>query len=156
MKNLQGILGVLFILAFSGCSALSVDSYYDPSASYTGLKTYGWLPAPEEMIDDPSIDQGLLSSRIQAAVDRELSAIGFTRQSTPNPDFFIGYQATTPQKSQSNRFKAAPSLCHVRRRLYSQRQLQAVGKMDGRLTIDEGQRQFQSTGPTRIFYQLSK
>ena len=97
MKNLQGILGVLFILAFSGCSALSVDSYYDPSASFTGLKKYGWLPALEEMIDDPRIDQGLLSSRIQAA-----------------------------------------------------------GKMDGRQAIDEGQRQFQSTGPTRIFYQLSK
>jgi hypothetical protein len=98
MRILQQLIGIILIFTFSGCASLSVKSDYDASASFSGLKTYGWLPAPKEVIDDPRVDWELLSSRIRTAVDRELSEKGFTRQTTGSPDFLIGFQATLDKK----------------------------------------------------------
>ncbi len=98
MKVLKQIIGIILIFAFSGCATPSIKTSYDASASFSGLKTYGWLPAPKEVIDDPRVDWELLSSRIRTAVDRELAEKGFTRKATGSPDFLIGFQATLDKK----------------------------------------------------------
>jgi len=98
MKVLKRLIEIIFILAFSGCSTMSVNIDHDASASFAGLKTYGWMPAPKEVIDDPRVDWELLSSRIRIAADRELAEKGFTWKATGSPDFFIGFQATLDKK----------------------------------------------------------
>ena len=98
MKMLPQFIGVILILAFSGCSTLPVNTNYDSSANFTGLKTYDWMPDPQEVIDDPRVDWELLSSRIRTAADRELSAKDFIRQTSGSPDFLIGYGATLDKK----------------------------------------------------------
>jgi len=98
MKVLKRVVGIIFILAFSGCSTMSVNTDYDASASFAGLKTYGWMPAPKEVVDDPRVDWELLSSRIRIAADRELAEKGFSLKETGSPDFLIGFQATLDKK----------------------------------------------------------
>ena len=75
-----------------------MNTEHDQSVSFSDLKTYDWMPTPEKMIDDPRIDWKLLESRVHTAVDKELSAKGFSRLTSGSPDFLVGYQVTLDKK----------------------------------------------------------
>ena len=96
MSLQQRLLGViLLIFTLSGCSAstMSVTSNHDPSATFSGLKTYDWIPEPQIATGDLRIDNNrLLHVRIRNAVEYQLEARGYTRQPLGTPDFLVGYQ----------------------------------------------------------------
>jgi len=80
---------VLFALALA-CSGIKVDSDYDPSADFSQLRTWAWLPHAGQS-DDPRPDNALLDSRIRAAVKSELDAKGYTFATSGTPDFQVIY-----------------------------------------------------------------
>lgn len=92
------VLALALALAQAGCSTFRVDHDYDPSADFSRLHSYAWLPHSVEQ-SDPSIDTDLLRVRVQRAVDTELEKKGFTpAPAGTTPDFLADYHVYTKEK----------------------------------------------------------
>lgn len=90
------VCGLLLLLTAVGCSPIQVGVDYDPEADFSGLLSYDWA-ALSEGAHDPRVDNDLLKSRLQAAVNTELATKGFVL-SGDAPDFVIGYHAAIEQR----------------------------------------------------------
>lgn len=100
MTQVRQLLGMLLIVVLSGCSTMTVNSDYDPSESFKGLRTYDWIPGGRKPTGDPRIDDNtLLDTRVRNAVDRELAAKGFRRLTDGQPDFWVVYHVTLDKKT---------------------------------------------------------
>lgn len=99
MRDTQlGLAAVLFAVVITGCATMNLATDYDPSANFSGLKTYAWVPSPSRGPDDPRVDNTLLESRIHAAVDSALAAKGYRQDTSGKPDFLVGYHAAVRDK----------------------------------------------------------
>jgi hypothetical protein len=78
-------------LLLAACSSFSVDSNYDPQASFEGLRTYAWRE-PVQEAGDP-----LALKLIRDAADAELGARGYA-PAAAGPDFTIGALVVVRQK----------------------------------------------------------
>ena len=99
MKIILRVLVVSLALSFINCSTLSVNTDYDKSVSFSGLKTYAWMPAPQKLRDDPRVDWEVLDTRVKSAVEEVLSAKGFSKLTSGKPDFLVGYNVTLDKKA---------------------------------------------------------
>ena len=94
MRRLVGGVVGLFALAISaGCSRFTVQSSYDPAASFRGLKTYAWKPGPQPSIGDPRVSDTVVDTAVRDAVDQELTAKGFTKSPVDSADVLLAYDA---------------------------------------------------------------
>jgi len=83
MKLFQIICLICLGVLFASCSGLSVKSDYDPGVDFAGLKTYDWMPVPEQIgISDLDL------ARLKKAVDTQLQAKGHS-VSSEKPDFLV-------------------------------------------------------------------
>jgi hypothetical protein len=78
-------------LTLGACSSFTVESNYDPSASFEGLRTYAWRE-PVEMAGD-----ALTLKLVRDAADAELSIRGYEHVASA-PDFTIGALVVVRQK----------------------------------------------------------
>lgn len=93
MKQLSLFFILLYLGFIVGCSAVYDISYdYDRSANFTVLKTYNWLPVPE----NASMTE-LDIIRIKKAVNAELEAQDL-RLTSHSPDFLIDAYIVTKDK----------------------------------------------------------
>ena len=98
MKSLVSNFAIAIIatLIIGGCSTISVNQDYDPGYDFLQLKTFGFLPIPE----DAGIDQ-LNANRLGEAIKAELISKGYTL--SENADFGIalhfGQQTKTSVQS---------------------------------------------------------
>lgn len=85
---------LLFLLVFfaNGCSTVSVNYDYDPTAKFTGLKTFMWLPDPE-----PVERHTLVLKRVERAAKRELESKGMVLV-PDNPDFLVSVHGERESK----------------------------------------------------------
>lgn len=74
-----------------GCSSVSVNRDYDPSADFSTLKTYTWRNAVQPETGNPRLDNDLMDSRIRNAVEANLNAKGFQKLETGDADFLVEY-----------------------------------------------------------------
>lgn len=98
MKIILRVFVVSLALSFINCSTLSVSTDHDKAVTFSGLKTYSWLRAPQKLRDDPRVDWEVLDSRVKSAVDEVLSAKGFSRLTSGEPDFLVVYNVTLDKK----------------------------------------------------------
>lgn len=68
-----------------------MSSDYDPNADFASLRSYAWLPGVREKTGDPRIDNSLVATRIERAVDNALAAKGFPRVAVESADFFVTF-----------------------------------------------------------------
>jgi hypothetical protein len=78
MKSIKNFISLTFIALVTavllvGCSTISVNQDYDPGYDFSKLKTFGFLPIPE----DAGIDQ-LNANRFGDAIRNEMTAKGYT------------------------------------------------------------------------------
>jgi hypothetical protein len=66
----------------------------DPAAKFEGLRTFAWIPDERVAVGDPRIDDAELERAVRQAVDRELTAKGYTPDSSGKPDFWVAYHAS--------------------------------------------------------------
>jgi hypothetical protein len=83
---------ILTAVLSSGCSSISVSQDYDPAYDFSKLKTFGFIPLPE----DAGIDQ-LAANRLGDAIKRELGAEGYTL--SENADFGVALYFSTKTKT---------------------------------------------------------
>lgn len=88
------LLGCLILSA--GCAPIEVEFDYDHSQDFTGYHAYDWAPVEAEA-EDPRVDNDALRTRLQSAVDTELSGLGFVRDAA-HPDLLIGWHAAVEHK----------------------------------------------------------
>lgn len=79
------------VLALAACSSFTVDTNYDPAASFEGLRTYAWREPGRES-GDP-----LTMKLVRDAADAELALRGY-QGASGNPDFTIGQFVVVRQK----------------------------------------------------------
>jgi len=79
----------LLVFETSACIAFPVQQDYDADADFSGYRTWYWLPASPT--GDPRVDNDLVDARIRRAVEQSLAARGYTKTSTGEGDFGIGY-----------------------------------------------------------------
>lgn len=92
------------LLAFAGCSGISVTSDYDPKADFSKLRTYTWFSAPTT----PDRLDTLTQQRILRAVDVELATRGYQKLDSGTPDFQVNAMASVTQ-----RIEAVPTTASV-------------------------------------------
>jgi hypothetical protein len=87
MKSL--IVLIILTLTICGCSPISVKQDYDSEANFSALKTFDWMPMPENA---NVVARPLMDKRIRNAVTDQLSAKGI-KQNSASPDFLVVHHA---------------------------------------------------------------
>jgi len=82
-----------WIIFLVGCASNSivVNSDYDLSTNFSSYHTYQWLKVPEKIGGDPRLANPLLNSRIQTAIEQQMSEKGFFKASNNPPDILVNY-----------------------------------------------------------------
>jgi hypothetical protein len=91
MRASDRVVGLLAIVMCVSCSRFTVQSAYDPAASFHALKTYAWKPGPQPSIGDPRVSDTVVDTAVRGAVDRELQAKGYGRSGADSADFLLAY-----------------------------------------------------------------
>ena len=86
MLRLGGLMLLVLFVAQGRPAPGKVNSTYDKSASFQTFKTYSWVQGQPAF--DPSVDKTIV-----AAVDSEMSALGFTKAAGQPADVAIRYLA---------------------------------------------------------------
>ena len=111
MQLIQRVLGLLLLVAMTGCSTLEITSDADPSANFSKYKTFAWEPKPQQVTGNPRLDSPLLDKRVKTAVEQQLKAKGYSMASD-KPDFYIAYHVALDEKvsvsSMNNYYGYAP------------------------------------------------
>ncbi len=94
-----GVVGFLLLVLCGGCTRYTVQSFYDPGASFKNLRTFAWKPGPQPPIGDPRINDALIDASVRGAVDRDLAAKGYTKVPAADADFLLTYSAALDYKS---------------------------------------------------------
>ena len=97
MKRLNLILASFLTVFIVGCATMKVKTDYDRDAHFPDVKTFNWLPQPEKPVTDPIAHNSLMDKRIKKAVDRELTGMGYQKQSE-NPALLIVYHTGLKDK----------------------------------------------------------
>ncbi len=97
-------IGFSLLLGASSCatsSRVGVTSDFDHSVNFRTYKTWSWYPQqPVDAEGGPARGyESFLDQRLQAAVERELSAKGLTRVDK-DADLFVAYSAKVEEKQQ--------------------------------------------------------
>ena len=87
-------------MLLAGCATMEVTTKHDAAFNFSSLKTYDWLPNPQEYFGSPGVDKAALEVRIQTAVDRELAAKKYVKVTSGTPDFHVRYHAITSKDMQ--------------------------------------------------------
>ena len=89
------VLAVIVGLSSASAAAQSVESDYDRSYDFSKLRTFDFAPQTRGP-NDPLAINPLNERRVRAALDSQLVAQGFTRDSTSGkPDFMVVFHAAT-------------------------------------------------------------
>ena len=91
MKNVSVFLSLCLMIGLMSCSRSFVKSDYDREVDFANYKTYDWMAQPQKSSSDPLAQNTLLEKRIKNAVEKELTAMGYQKQTTGKPDFLIVY-----------------------------------------------------------------
>jgi len=98
-----------FFTATAGCSALRVQTDYDPLLDFSRFRTFSWLEppvltTPSDGVTDVAVNpfavNSMLDARVRAAVDQELERQGY-RLATGNsePSFQLQYHVILKDKT---------------------------------------------------------
>jgi hypothetical protein len=97
---LKRLIAVALLVVLGGCSGgMEIQTDVDPAADFSGFKTWNWVPVSAEKTGDPGVDDGVVRTRIQNAVEEELTKRGYLK-STDTPDFLVNYH--TAMKDELN------------------------------------------------------
>lgn len=94
------ILGVTSAaLALAACATMRVNSFVERGTNFNALRTYSWAPAAQLATGDPRLDNNeFFQARLQAAVEKGLSARGLEKAESGQPDFVLHYHASVSQR----------------------------------------------------------
>ncbi|UCH84301.1 MAG: DUF4136 domain-containing protein [Candidatus Latescibacterota bacterium] len=92
MKHIaKTMIAALLLAVVGGCSGgMEIQTDFDKETDFRGYSTWDWVPEPAQETGDPGVDDPIVRTRIQNAVEEELTKRGYLR-STDTPDFLVNY-----------------------------------------------------------------
>jgi len=81
------ISGIFLMAVITGCSTVLVQSDYDRQINFANFHTFDWTAQSDNAVQRNT----LFERRLKKAVDKELTANGFQKQTAERPDFLIAY-----------------------------------------------------------------
>jgi len=78
------------------------ESKIDPSANIPAAKTFGWLPANNNMVST-DVTQRKFDESVRAAINTDLTRKGYT-EATAEPDLLVSYEIAAYDKTKSSPF----------------------------------------------------
>jgi hypothetical protein len=95
-SNLSALIPVfLFIMLAGGCTTLPVDVDYDPSISFSGLRTFAFIPDPPAQSPAAQLHNGLVDGRVSRAIRQQLKARGFEEVAADEANFLVSHHIGT-------------------------------------------------------------
>src|SRR5512144_2762725 len=91
-RNLWLAATALVLAAVVGCSTVKTSADYEPSTDFSKYKRWSWK-------EDGSIQDPIISKRIQTVLGNELAKKGLTR-SDENPDLWVAVHARLSTQTQ--------------------------------------------------------
>jgi len=91
MKNIKTYLGLFLLAGVMSCSSVLVKSDYDREINFAKFHTFDWTAQSENAGSNTVQRKTLFERRLKKAVDKELTANGFQKQTAEKPDFLIAY-----------------------------------------------------------------
>ena len=85
------ISGIFLMAVITGCSTVLVQSDYDHEINFANFHTFDWKSQSENAGSNAVQRNTLFERRLKKAVDKELTANGFQKQTAERPDFLIAY-----------------------------------------------------------------
>jgi hypothetical protein len=81
---------------------MNIQTDYDRQTNFALYKTFDWMPQPAKTTGIPAMQNPLLGNHIASAVERELTAKGFQKQSGKGADFLVAYHTGSKEKVDVN------------------------------------------------------
>lgn len=98
MRQGPAIIVIALLAALPGCSGLTIQSDFDPTADFSKYRTWDWMPGTEAVVSkDPVRDNAILRGRIQTAVANVLIDRGY-KLDMDDPDFYVAYHVAFEDK----------------------------------------------------------
>jgi hypothetical protein len=91
-RGIQVCVVLLAFLALAGCSAIEAKSQAKPGLSFSGYRTFSWLPGTGESGDGRIRQAPYLDPQIRAEVEGRLDGAGLTKVMEGEGDLEVGYQ----------------------------------------------------------------
>jgi hypothetical protein len=98
MRATASVLLVVLAALVGACSSVRTRSDFDPGADFSAWRTYAWYPGGPPASGDLRLDNSLIHSRVEAAVDHTLGVRGFTQVRDRTPDFYVNFHLSTEQR----------------------------------------------------------
>jgi len=95
MKTLGRSLLLAPLVLLAACSTITTQRDFDKKAKFDEYKTFAWAPEPNtQTMATPAVDQS-----IKTAVEKGLTARGYTKAQGKTPDIYVVYHVTSVQKT---------------------------------------------------------
>ena len=129
------------VIFLSGCSTISVNWDFDPSADFYRLASYDWMDPDDTSTNHLRAYDSLTHSRVLSAIEDQLFIKGYIKQVGGTPDFLVAYHAAVEGKLDTTVIDthygyAAPSAWGYQMRPASYREVRAYAYEEGTLVID--------------------
>jgi hypothetical protein len=87
------------LVLVSGCATMSVGSYANRYANFSGYSTYDWQAPDALPTGDPRLDNNrIFEDYFEGAVEKRLSAKGFQKPASGVPDLLLHYHTGVVQR----------------------------------------------------------
>jgi hypothetical protein len=95
-SNLSSLIPVfLFVALAGGCTTLPVSVDYDPSVSFSELRTFAFLPDPPPQSPAAQLHNGLVDGRVSRAIRQQMEARGFEEVAADEANFLVSHHIGT-------------------------------------------------------------
>ena len=88
-----------------GCSPVTVSQDYEIGTDFSNYRTFDWAVAEQPRTGDIRVDNPMLDARIRGAVEQRLSAQGYRKVISGQPDFLVAYHLTIRSKIEGDTFR---------------------------------------------------
>ncbi len=79
------------LVLLTACSSYSLKYDFDPSAAFTGYRSFDWYASSKRAQGRKADEHPLTDKRVRLAVEQQLQARGYRLETKAEPDFLIAY-----------------------------------------------------------------
>jgi len=87
--KISAVVALTFLV--SSCVGVTVNQDFNPSANFSSLTTWDWIPEGSRQGADIRTGNPLVDQRVRDAIETQMGAKGFRKVDSGDPSFRVGY-----------------------------------------------------------------
>jgi hypothetical protein len=129
IMRVASVIGFMVCMFAVSSQAQTVQTDFNRSFNFSQLKTFNFAMQPRDP-RDPLAGDSLNNGRIQSALESQLRASGYTKESAGKPDFVVAYYVSTREKLDVQDYSIGPG------RWFGRRDIRVDQFTEGTLIVD--------------------